>query len=311
MGGVGAMGKYAPLTAQDFARTMSRAAERGMNFLDTAPRYGDSEAVFGHYLKDHRSEWIVCTKIGYCGGGKKRQASAVEEIYQGFEQSLRRLQVDHVDLLLIHSIDQYGVAGEAIENVCKAGMIDAMIRLREQGKVRHLGVSGQLRELIPAVCSGHFEVALTYNSYNLLIREAQDELFSAAAACGVGVILGGAFYQGLLAGMGERLAAEKHRWFERQDPGFHQTQQLLERVKALAALVGGNAEALRRMAIRFTLTEPRVSVVISGMQRPEEVDENASAAEAGALSADEMKQIDRALANVEGHRPQWVWSSSL
>lgn len=89
MGGVGAMGKYGPVTADSFARTMAQASDLGMNFLDTAPAYGDSEVVFGHYLKDHRDDWIVCTKLGQCGGGK---AAALEKkkAQSPFDRSLWR-----------------------------------------------------------------------------------------------------------------------------------------------------------------------------------------------------------------------------
>ena len=75
MGGIGAMGKYGPVTPDEFATTMARASMLGMNFLDTAPGYGDSEVVFGHYLKDHRQDWTVCTKIGTCGTPSRRGSS--------------------------------------------------------------------------------------------------------------------------------------------------------------------------------------------------------------------------------------------
>ena len=94
IGGIGPMGKYGPVAAdgtstqdpgkptgsyrgnphfevipEGFTRIMARAEELGVNFLDTAPSYGRSEEVFGHYLKDpnHRKNWVVCTKTGVCG----------------------------------------------------------------------------------------------------------------------------------------------------------------------------------------------------------------------------------------------------
>ena len=146
MGGIGAIGKYGPVTPEQFATTMARASQLGMNFLDTAPGYGESEVVFGHYLKGHRQDWIVCTKIGTCGG-----TVATRAVVEQCEQSLRRLGVDHVDILLIHSIDQYGEGGRAIERVNDNGMIEAMEGLRRDGKTRFIGVSGQLPELVPTV----------------------------------------------------------------------------------------------------------------------------------------------------------------
>ena len=200
IGGIGTMGKYGSVSREEFAATMERASELRVNFLDTAPAYGDSEAVFGHYLNDHRQNWTVCTKIGQCG-----DTIATLFVLDQCEQSLRRLCVDYVDILLIHSIDQYGNGVLAVDQVRSNGMIDAMNELRRLGKVRHIGVSGQLPELIQAVDSGEFDVALTYNSFNLLVREAADILLPLAEEQRVGIVVGGPFYQGLLSGIAGQL----------------------------------------------------------------------------------------------------------
>ena len=300
MGGIGAMGKYGPVSPEEFADTMARASQLGLNFLDTAPGYGDSEAVFGRYLNDHRRDWTVCTKIGTCG-----DTIATRFVVEQCDQSLASLRVDHLDLLLIHSIDQYGDGEGALARVRETGMLDAMKGLQREGKVRFIGVSGQLSALVPAVASGEFDVALTYNSFNLLIREAEEALLPLAAELGVGVALGGAFYQGLLTGIEDRLEPEKGRWFEKEDPGLHQTDMLLKRVRALRDMVEGDARALRRLALRFAISDPRISVVVSGMSRPEEVEENAAAVEAGPLSETERTQIDEVLATVPGQPPRW------
>lgn len=306
IGGIGAMGKYGALTPHEFAATMTRAAQLGVSFMDTAPAYGDSEVLFGHYLSSARDSWTVCTKTGYCGGGGSADPIDPRKVIEQCEQSLLRLRVDHVDMLLIHSIDQYGDGPDAVERIRGSGMLDAIRRLREEGKVRFIGISGQLAELVPAVASGEFDVALTYNSFNLLVREADDRLLPLAAELNVGLILGGPFYQGLLSGIAERLAPEKQRWFERQDPGLHQTEDLLLRVRALLEMVGGDARELRRLALRFALSDPRISVAISGMSRPEEVAENAAAVDAGPFSASERRQVDQTLARVPGPTPRWL-----
>ena len=301
MGGIGAMGKYGAVTPEQFAKTMARASELGMNFLDTAPAYGDSEVVFGHYLKDRRQDWIVCTKIGRCG-----DTVATRAVVEQCEQSLSRLRVDYVDILLIHSIDQYGKGEQAIERVHDNGMIEAMKGLRRDGKTRFIGVSGQLPELVPAVAGGEMDVALTYNSFNLLIREAEHSLLPLADEHKVGLVLGGPFYQGLLSGIAERVVVEKERWFESTDPGLHQTDELLERMEALLEMVSGDARALRRLALRFALSDPRISVVVSGMSRRHEVEENAAAVEAGPLSASERGRVEQTLAGVPGAPPRWL-----
>ena len=149
-------------------------------------------------------------------------------------------------------------------------------------------------------------MALTYDSFNLLIREAEHSLLPLADEHRVGLVLGGPFYQGLLSGIAEQVVAEKERWFEGKDPGLHQTDELLERVEALLEMVGGDARALRRLALRFALSDPRISVVVSGMSRCHEVEENAAAAEAGPLSASERGQVEQTLAGVPGAPPRWL-----
>jgi aryl-alcohol dehydrogenase-like predicted oxidoreductase len=189
MGGIGAMGKYGAISAQEFSRTMARAEELGMNFLDTAPSYGDSEAVFGYHLKDHRDRWIVCTKVGHCGSGERGvQPPTAEEIRQQLFGSLRRLCVEHVDIALIHSIDQYADGTtNLVERVSGPnGPLEGLDRLRQQGLVRFIGVSGQLPELLEAAASNLFQVLLTYNTYNLLVREARERLFPLAKSSTLG-----------------------------------------------------------------------------------------------------------------------------
>src|SRR3972149_3718695 len=105
MGGVSAMGKYGPVGSkgcdsktaetkkfkgmliynveyESFERMMSRAEELGINFIDTAPSYGDSEKVFGRFLKNHRDKWIVCTKVGTCGSWGSGALMSRKEIFE-------------------------------------------------------------------------------------------------------------------------------------------------------------------------------------------------------------------------------------
>jgi L-glyceraldehyde 3-phosphate reductase len=80
---------------------------------------------------------------------------------------------------------------------------------------------------------------------------------------------------------------------------------MLARVEALLELVGRDAGALRRLALRFVISDPRISVAVSGMSRISEVEENAAAIEAGPLSRRERERIDEALATVAGSQPKW------
>ena len=293
MGGVGAMGKYGPVTPQSFALTMTRASELGINFLDTSPDYGDSEAVLGHYLQDHRDRWIVCTKVGGCLG---RENLTREQVLEQLPQSLERLRVDYADVVLIHSVHQYGKGAAAIERLlAPGGAVEGLRELQAQGKVRFIGVSGHVPELIPAISTGLFDAALTYNSFNLLMQYAHKELFPLAQEHNVGIIGAGAFYQGLLTPDRDTVLQRKDQWFERDDPGHYRTEELLRRIECLKGLVNGDDHALRAMALRFAFSHPAVSVLVSGMTCCEEVEENVAAALLGPLSARELQQVADAL----------------
>ena len=289
-----------------FAQILARASELGVNFLDTAPSYGDSESVFGHYLADpgNRRHWIVCTKVGVCGSWGSGETMPRQAVVDQCEQSLRRLRVDAVDILLIHSIDQYGKGEQAANNLLQpGGMVDTLRELKAAGKIRFFGASGQLPELVPAARTGAFDVILTYNTYNLLVADAFAELFPAARAMDLGVILGGAFYQGLLTGNRDFVVRNRDIWFEKEDPGHAHTEQMLARVRRLLEFVNGDGRALRSLATRFALTAPEVSTVVAGMKSVQELEENASACEQGPIADKERADLDKLLAAAPA--PSW------
>jgi D-threo-aldose 1-dehydrogenase len=326
IGGIGPMGKYGPV-AEDgtsptpaappdklyrhiphfdvavdgFARTMARASELGVNVLDTAPSYGDSEVVFGHYLKDpaRRRQWVVCTKTGVCGNMGDGGALESGEIIAQVEASLRRLQIEQIDILLIHSIDQYGCGEEAVERVIQAGMVEALEQLKEAGKIRCFGVSGQLPELIPAARTGLFDVTLAYATYNLLVRDAAAEFLPLARQLDLGVLLGGVFHSGLLAGDPScQSLTDLPRFFETQDPGLEQADRMVDSARRLQALAGGRPADLRRLGLRFALSHPAVSTIVSGVRSIDEIEENATAIEAGILTEAETADLEQVVASL-------------
>ena len=293
VGGSGAMGVYGDVTPEGFSQMLSRATELGFNLLDTAPAYGDSEAVFGYHLKDHRADWIVCTKVGHCGppDGSKRDIDP-HAILADFPGSLQRLNTDHVDILLIHSLEQYGAQSLAAERLLmRGGLVDQMRKLQAEGRVRFIGVSGHVPELVHAAATGQFDVILTYNSFNLLVQEADAQLFDTARQGNLGVLLGGPLYQGMLAGNMDQLIERKARFFEQSDPAYYRTDQLVERVKRLLAHHHNDGRALRQSAIRYSLSHPAVSVLLSAMNRTNQVEENAATVDLPPLTDSEITAL--------------------
>ena len=292
-GGTGAMGKYGAVTPETFDGVMTRASELGVNLLDTAPSYGESQRVFGHHLARHRDKWIVCTKVGKCGPGDGTVFEPnVSEIMSRVPRTLEELRTEYVDILLVHSIEQYGRGPAASEKILeRGGLIDAMRALQREGRVRFIGVSGHVGELVHAVRTGEFDVALTYNSFNLLVQKAQAELFPAAREHDVGILLGGALYQGLLAGLADFLVPRKGSFFETSDPAYYRTQDLVDRARRLLEHFDGDGRRLREAALRFSLSDPAVSAILSAMFKIEHVEENSAAGDGELLSREQTDAL--------------------
>lgn len=115
---------------------LSVAEDLGINFLDTAPAYGLSEERLGKLLHGQRQHWVISTKAGeeFVDGKSSFDFSAIG-ITRSVERSLRRLQTDYIDMLLIHS------SGDDERIIVEDGVFDTMSRLKEQGKIRAYGMS--------------------------------------------------------------------------------------------------------------------------------------------------------------------------
>ena len=110
------------------------------------------------------------------------------------------LRRSHVDVLLAHDIQHLGEGIDAAKTILqRGGMVDGFRQLQREGRVRFIGVSGRLAEVTAAVQTGEFDVALSFNRFNLLDWSAEEALLPEAEAHNVGVTVGGVFYQGFLS----------------------------------------------------------------------------------------------------------------
>jgi len=177
---------------------IARAAiERGVNYFDTSPDYSEngSEIALGHAMKGHRDHMFVATK--FCtANGHVQHGSSVHEYMKAVEESLERLQTDHVDLVHVHACD-------SVERLLDPNVHEAFDRLREQGKVRFLGVSTHTPNLEAvadaALASNRFDVMML--SYHHGTWPRLGEIVERAAKQDVGVVamktLKGASHHGM------------------------------------------------------------------------------------------------------------------
>jgi len=254
LGGAGLGGVYGAITDAQAVETVSAALAAGVDFIDTAPLYGVSEERLGLALSGRRDEVVLATKVGILRGGAR--ITAADDVRRSVDDSLRRLRTDHLDLLQYHELQP-----EIASTVLAAdGALGAMCRLRDQGLVGHLGITGRhLATLCEALRTEQFATVLTYLEYSPLTLAAQQELFPVAAEFGAGVIVGSPLGAGLLTGAD--LSAGS------RPPG----DPALRRARAVSALAAEAGWSVPDLAFAFELADPRVSVLIPGANSPEQV----------------------------------------
>jgi aryl-alcohol dehydrogenase-like predicted oxidoreductase len=246
---------------------VEEAVEAGCNFFDTAPGYnhGKSEEFLGQVLKGRRGQAVICTKFGHTADGKTDFATAA--IRPSLEDSLRRLQTDYVDVLLLHNPPRGLMDGRLADQYAE------LEKLKDSGKVRAFGVSldweAELRLVSETTGSSAAEVL-----FNIFHQEPRGA-FSLAEAQGVGLIIKVPLDSGWLTGKYTQQSTFKDvrdRW----------SQQVIERRAALVEEVGRllpEGTSLVHGALQFILAHPQVSTVIPGAKTVRQARDNFAAAD--------------------------------
>ncbi|MEX2115635.1 MAG: aldo/keto reductase [Bacteroidota bacterium] len=265
------------------------ALDEGINWVDTAAAYGfgHSEEVVGTALKGIRHRVFVATKCGLVpdGKGDAYRNSGPESIRKEMEDSLKRLQTDYVDLYQIHWPDVNVPIGDSWE---------MMVRLRDEGKARYIGVSNYSILEIKA-CKALAPVQSLQPPYSMLTREAETDVLPYCETNGIGVVVYSPMQSGLLSGRFDpsRLAPDdwrrKFHWF--QEPKLSAALALVDDLRSLAA---SKHATVGQIAIQWVLRNPAVTSAIVGARRPAQIRESIAAAN-GSLTGDEIALIDKLL----------------
>ena len=275
---------------EDAKRAARRAVERGINYFDTAPTYGNSEEVLGQCLEGITAPLIVSTKLG----GRPTPFLPRDKncLMESVKESLRLLKRDHVDMLMVHEPDRPGQYDWWTDWQDLHGpVLEVLDELKKQGVIRFTGIGGTTAyELAHLVRTGKFDVVLTAFNYSLLWREAAIEILPAAKERNIGVIVGSPLQQGALARKyPESVDDPRVYWLSRPRR---------EQLRALYAFVDEIGIPLPELGLRFVLSNPDVHCVLMGARSVAEVDQNVTSAEKGALSAEILKGLDRIAAMV-------------
>ena len=258
---------------EDAGRLLNAVLDGGINIIDTSIDYGRSEELIGRYLSDRRDEFFLASKCGCPLASPPPPATppyphdySPQNLRAGVEQSLRRLQTDRLDLVQIH-ISPSRAQLEADDAVA------TLNTLRDEGKVRFIGMSGTLPNLPDHMEMGVFDVFQI--PYSVLQRE-HEELIATAAAAGAGTFIRGGAARGapssdkdwskgpigVAEGEGER------RW---DASGIDELLGDMSRIE---------------FTLRFTLSHPGLSTTIVGTSRLDHLSSNIAIAEKGPLPAD-------------------------
>jgi L-galactose dehydrogenase/L-glyceraldehyde 3-phosphate reductase len=279
----------------DQERTVARALDVGVNYFDTAVLYGDgeSEKNLGRILRKLKpANAIVGTKVRVPPGEFGRIGGAIAA---SLDASLARLQLDRVDIFHLHNpITDAGGGSTLSARQVLDEVVPAFERLRQQGKIRFLGISavGDTNALHQVIDSGAFNSAqIVYNMLNPSAGEAlpknypaQDyrRLFDRTQANDVGVVGIRVLAGGALSGSAERHPIASPA----PDPiGSAMNYDAdIERARRLSALVNeGFAGSLTEAATRFALSHPAMGTILVGMATPQQFEDAVAAVEKGPL----------------------------
>ena len=275
-------------TEEECDATIARAWARGVRYVDTAPLYGLglAEMRVGRAFGKHpRGDYLVSTKVGRilepCAPGEENGDIYVDTpqvryfydysydgVMRSYEASLKRLALDSIDILLVHDVDapSHGnrAASEArIRELMDTGGWRALDELRAGGAVQAIGIG--VNEWEP--CARMLELAdpdlfLLAGRYTLLEQRPIDTLFPQCVAKGVGIILGGPYNSGVLAG-GATFNYDKV------------PPTVAERVRQLENVCLSHDVSLKQAALHFVAAHPLVVSVIPGSASAQEIDDNA------------------------------------
>lgn len=275
------------IDADAAAKVVNAAIASGINFFDTADRYGtgSSEEFLGRALGGRRDRVIIATKFGM-EMRKGEQGASPEYVHRALEASLRRLRTDRVDLYQLHQPDPKTPIADTL------GALDELVRA---GKVREIGCSNftveQIREAAEAA-KGRAHFVSVQNEFSLFHREPEEGVLAECEKRELAFLPYFPLANGLLTG--KYRAGKKPPQESRAAEGFGPkvfTKTNLETVEGLIAFAERRNHTLLELAFAWLLSHRPVASVIAGASKPEQVQANA-AADSWQLTADDLREID-------------------
>jgi len=278
------------------------AFDHGITHFDLANNYGSpagtSEELFGRILRGMpRHELVISSKAGYhMWPGPYGEGSSRKHLLESCEQSLKRLGIDHVDIFYSHRFDPDTPLEETL------GALDTLVR---QGKAIYTGISSyagpQFSAALQAVHARNWApITIHQPRYSMLDRGAESEVLPTAGKEGVGVIGFSPLAQGLLTSKYLDGIPDDSRALRNKGNGAltadRLTPQLVSKLKALDDVAKSRGQSLAQMALAWLLKDERLTSVLIGASKPEQIDECVGCLANLSFETGELERIDNILA---------------
>ena len=281
---------------QESLRALHRALDLGMNFIDTADAYGQghSEELIAQVLKTRRNEVVLATK----GGNQFTVRQGLRNfdpdyITSALEASLKRLQIETIDLYQLHNPSQ--------EVMRRGEIFERLDRFKREGKIRFYGVSlEKTADGLVAVETSKPDTLQVV--YNILHQDPEEKLFPLAQKENIGIIARVPLERGVLSGRFKSTAEFAQKDWRRgvfPEEGLARTHAAVEK---LGFLVKGDVPNLAQAALRFILSNPVVSTVIPGIRTVQQAENNV-AVSGRTLPADGIARLEELYQSDFRHLP--------
>jgi aryl-alcohol dehydrogenase-like predicted oxidoreductase len=306
-GGAGIWNQIGDLQQADAERLVGRALDAGINFIDTADVYsqGVSEQITGQALKNlkiARDQVVVATKVlGEMGPSPNQRGATRYHIMEGVKASLKRLQLDHIDLYQIHGFDP----ATPIEETVRA--FDTLV---QHGHVRYVGVSNWAAwQIVKALGIAHHHGLARFESlqayYTIAGRDLEREIVPMLGSEGLGLMVWSPLAGGLLSGkygrdqQGE--AGSRRTTFDFPPVERERAWDCIDAMRPIAAQKG---VSVAQIALAWLLHQRAVTTVIVGAKRVDQLDDNIAATKVN-LSTEELAMLDD-VSGLPAEYPGWM-----
>ena len=273
-------------------RAVRRVLELGVNYVDTAPSYADSEEVLGMALEGVPQPYYISTKLG--GRPQPFDPKDKEILRQSVEESLRLLKRDYLDILMIHEPDRPGQYDWWTDYDNFHGPVRELLEdLKAEKIIKFAGLGGTTAYQLPhIIATGNYDVVLTAFNYSLLWREATIAVLPEAKRQNMGIIIGSPLQQGALA----------RRYPEVETGVRWLSPPRQEQFKQLYAFADEVELSLPELSLRMVLSNPDISTILTGARSVEEVEQNVRSIEKGPLPPDVLTRLQE-IADMVPFRP--------